>query len=69
MSTKDIAMNIIDMMNEEQLKSFVNLFQAIVPNVPNNETLDAMEESENLLKNPNAQKFYSVEELFEDLRS
>ena len=30
MSTRDMALNIVNMMSEEQLTSFVNLFRAIV---------------------------------------
>jgi hypothetical protein len=57
------------MMSEEQLTSFVNLFRAIVSDIPNEETEAAMEETEALLNNPCAKSFSSVDELFAELRS
>ena len=69
MSTMDVALNIVNMMDEEQLRSFVSLFQGIVSDIPNEETIAAMEEAENMLKDPNAKKITSVDDLFEELRS
>lgn len=69
MSTRDVALNIVNMMDEEQLQGFVALFQGIVSGIPNEETIAAMEEAENMLKDPNAKKFTSVDDLFEELRS
>ena len=56
-------------MTEEQLQNFINLFKGIISSVPNDETLAAMREADEMLKAPNAQKFSSVKELFEALRS
>ena len=69
MSDRAIALNIVNMMNEEQLKSFVCLFGWLAREIPNEETLAAMEDAEKMLNDPNAQKFNSVEELFAELRS
>ena len=69
MSTKELAFNIVDLMNEEQLQCFVTLFQGVVSDVPNEETISAMQEAEETLKDPNAQKFTSVDDLFEELRA
>ena len=69
MSTKDMALNIVNMMTEEQLRGFVTLFQPIVSDIPNEETLAAMQEAEDLLDDPNAMRFSSVDDLFEELRS
>lgn len=69
MSTRDVALNIVNMMDEEQLRSFVSLFQGIVSDIPNEETIAAMEEAENMLKDPNAKKYTSVDDLFAELRS
>lgn len=69
MSTREMALNIVNMMNEEQLKSFVSLFRVVVSDIPNEETEAAMEETEELLKNPDAETFSSVDELFAELRS
>ena len=69
MSTRDAALNIINLMDEEQLRSFVSLFRGVVSDIPNEETIAAMQEAEDMLKDPNAQKFSSVDDLFADLRS
>jgi len=42
---------------------------AITREVPNKETLDAFEEGERMLTDPNAKKYSSVEALFEELNS
>ena len=69
MSTRDMALNIVNLMSEEQLRRFVSLFQGIVSDIPNEETTAAMAEAEEMLKDPNAQKFDTVEDLFAELRS
>ena len=68
-STRDAAYNIINLMNDEQLQSFVKLFQNVVSDVPNEETISAMQEAEDMLKDPKAMKFSSVDDLFAELRS
>lgn len=69
MSTRDIAINIVNMMSEDQLRGFVTLFQPVISDIPNEETIAAMNEAEALLKDPNAMRFSSVDDLFEELRS
>ena len=69
MSTREMALNIVNLMNDEQLTSFVSLFRTIVSDIPSEETEAAMKETEELLKNPDAKTFSSVEELFAELRS
>ena len=69
MSTREIALNIVNRMSDEQVISFVRLFQDVVLNIPNEETESAMEETEELLRNPDALTFTSMEELFAELRS
>ena len=69
MSTRDIAINIVNMMSEDQLRGFVTLFQPVVSDVPNEETIAAMKEAEALLGDPDAMRFSSVDDLFEELRS
>ena len=56
-------------MSEEQLHAFVCLFSSQATDIPNDETMLAIEEAEEMLKNPNTRKFYSVEELFAELES
>ena len=67
MSTREMACSVIDAMTEEQLKAFLMLFGNYKE--PNQETLDAIEESEKKLSDPNAKKYDSLDELFEDLKS
>ena len=69
MSTRDIAINIVNMMSEDQLRGFVTLFQPVISDIPNEETIEAMNEAEALLEEPNAMRFSSVDDLFEELRS
>lgn len=69
MSTKDMAINIVNMMDEEELTYFVKLFKKVVSDVPNEETIVAMRESEDMLKSDDAIKFDSVDNLFEELKS
>ena len=69
MSTKDMAINIVNMMDEEELTYFVKLFKKVVSDVPNEETIVAMRESEDMLKSDDAIKFDSVDNLFEELNS
>ena len=67
MSTKEIVTNMLDSLDEQQLKSIMMLIGSFLK--PNQETLDAIEESERMLNDPNTKKFHSLEELFEDLKS
>ena len=69
MNARDTAINIVNMMNDNQVESFVNLFKPVVSEIPTEETMNAMIEAEEMLKSTNAKKFYSVKELFEDLQS
>lgn len=46
MNNRSIALNIVNKMNEEQLKSFICLFGWLASEVPNEETFVAMEETE-----------------------
>ena len=69
MSTRDMALNIVNLMDEEQLLGFVTLFRGVVSDIPNDETIAAMEEAEEMLNDPDAQKFSSVQDLFAELRS
>ena len=69
MSTRELALNIVNMMSEEQLTSFVTLFRDMVSDIPCEETEAAMEEAEELLKDPAAKTFSSVDALFAELRS
>ena len=69
MNNRDKAINIVNMMDEEQLVGFISLFHNLVSDIPNEETIVAMQEAEAMLADPNAQRFTSVEELFAELKS
>ena len=69
MNARDTAINIVNMMTDNQVESFVNLFKPVVSEISTEETMNAMIEAEEMLKSTNAKKFYSVKELFEDLQS
>ena len=69
MNTKDMAINIVNMMDEEELTYFVKLFYKFISDIPNEETIAAMRESEDMLKSDDTIKFDSVDSLFEELKS
>lgn len=55
MSTREMAYKIIDNLSEEQLKTFVSLFEAaadIPPDIPNRETQAAMIEADKIAMIP-----------------
>ena len=54
MSTREMALNIVENMSEEQLKSFIILFKDLVPiaDIPNDETKEAMAEVEDMKQHP-----------------
>lgn len=70
MSTRDKLFTILDMLSDEQLEglySFINSFVDF-DETPNEETLKAMAEIEDMKKNPEQYKAYSsVEEMTEDI--
>ena len=66
MSTREMAYNVIDGMTEEQLKAFLMLFGNYKE--PNEETLQAMAEVEDMKKNPDKYKSYdNAEDMMRDL--
>ena len=67
MANRDIALNIVNNMSEEQLSSFIVLFKDVVSDIPNEETIEAMQEAEDMLNDPNSISFNSVDDLFEEL--
>lgn len=71
MSIREIAYNILDNLTEEQLKGFVLMFSGVQNmEIPNEKTLAAMQEAEDIISGKVKAKVYnSVEELFEDLES
>lgn len=71
MGIREIAYDIIDNFSEEQLKGFILMCRGLVDiEIPNEETLEAFEEVEEMIKNPEKYKGYTdIDELFNDLNS
>lgn len=69
MSTRELAYKIVDSLDEKQLAAFIDFFSSMFYEIPNEETLAAMEEADRMLADPNARRFGSVDELFEELNS
>lgn len=69
MSTRELAYKIVDSLDEKQLATFVDFFSSMFFEIPNEETLAAMEEADRMLADPNTRRFSSVDELFEELNS
>lgn len=67
MSTKEIVTSMLDVLNEEQLNGIMLLIRSFLQ--PNKETIEAMEEADRILDDPNTKKYTSVEELFKDLEN
>ena len=70
MSTREIAYSIIDSLSDEQITAFITLFgnAAALDEVPNEETLEAFAEVEEMKKNPDKYKGYTdVDEMMKEL--
>lgn len=61
MSTRELAYHVVDSLSEEKLQAFITLFA--------DENEIARMETELMANDPNALKFNSVEELFQELDS
>lgn len=69
MSIKEMAYDIVDNLTEEQLRGFVLMFGKYADEeIPNEKTLAAMQETEDIISGKIQTKRYtSVEELFREL--
>lgn len=70
MSTREIAYSIIDGMTDEQLEDFVVKFKKLASNedIPNDETIEAMREAEDMKKRPEKYKGYDdIDVMFKEL--
>ncbi len=70
MSTREIAYSIIDSLSDEQITAFITLFgnASALDEVPNEETLEAFSEVEEMKKNPDKYKGYTdVDEMMKEL--
>ena len=71
MSTREMALNIVENMSEEQLKSFIILFKDLVPiaDIPNDETKEAMAEVEDMKQHPEKYKGYDdIDLMFKEMK-
>ncbi len=68
MSTREIAYSIFQRLTDEQLRGFILMFRGGFEEIPNEETLEAFEEVEEMKKNPEKYKGYSdVDEMMRDI--
>lgn len=66
MTSKEMMISILDMLNEEQLRELMLYAETYLH--PNEETLAAMTETEDILAHPENYKGYtSVDEMMEDI--
>ena len=61
MSSKEIAINILDELSEEQIKAFITLFAS--------ESMQARIETEQIISDPNSKRFDTLEEMKKDMLS
>lgn len=67
MSTREMAYSLIDCMTDEQLENFVAFMRSFAE-LPNEETLDAIREVNEMKKNPDSYKSYDdVDAMFKEL--
>ncbi len=66
MSVREEALNIFNNLDEDGLKEFIETFEWAV-HEPNEETLEAMKEAEDVSCDPNAPTFDSVDDLMAEL--
>ncbi len=65
MSTREMVINILDLLTEEQLKDVMMFAEDFL--TPNDETKKAIEETEYILQHPDEYKSYSsIEEILND---
>ncbi len=67
--TRELAYKIVDSLDDKQLAAFIDFFSSMFYEMPNKETLEAMEEADRMLTDPRTKRFGSVDELFEELNS
>lgn len=70
MSTREIAYSILDRLSDEQIAAFIMLFGGYISSdeIPNEDTLEAFSEVEEMKKNPDKFKGYTdVDEMMKDL--
>lgn len=66
MSTREIAYNLIDMLSEEQLKTFIDFIRSFT-DIPNKETEQAMLEADRIAHESSVKAYDDVDEMFRDI--
>ena len=66
MSTREIAYNLIDMLSEEQLKTFIDFIRSFT-DIPNKETEQAMLEADRIAHDPNVKAYDDIDEMFREI--
>ena len=66
MSTREYAYNLIDMLSEDQLDAFIAFLRSITE-IPNEETQQAMLESERIAHDPTVKSYTDVHEMLEEI--
>ncbi|MBP0963738.1 MAG: hypothetical protein J5999_00400 [Oscillospiraceae bacterium] len=66
MSTREIAYNLIDMLSEEQLKTFIDFIRSFM-DIPNKETEQAMLEADRIAHDPNVKAYDDIDEMFREI--
>jgi hypothetical protein len=71
MSTKDKIYSLIDVLNESDLELMLLMLERFAgeKNIPNDETIKALKESDYIASNPDIKGYTSVDELMEALDS
>lgn len=66
MSTREIAYNLIDMLSEEQLKTFIDFIRSFT-DIPNKETEQVMLEADRIAHDPSVKAYDDVDEMFREI--
>ena len=66
MSIREIAYNLIDMLSEEQLKTFIDFIRSFT-DIPNKETEQAMLEADRIAHDSSVKAYNDVDEMFREI--
>jgi hypothetical protein len=71
MSTRERLYNLVGMLNAEDIEVVYQILKrfAMTSDTPNQETIEAMLEADEIAHDPNVKGYTSIEELMEDLES
>ncbi len=66
MSTREITYNLIDILSEEQLKTFIDFIRSFT-DIPNKETEQSMLEADRIAHDPNVKAYDDIDEMFREI--